>query len=321
MKLDELQNRVRKGSQKKYRHPFATDDPAKYVGKWEKYDKPQGIKTEQTDDPFGAVSTTGFTLPYGYKADPISINTSAKCPGMAGNDEKKIRNSRKAPTKQAQRNVRKMSGNGRITETTVYDMSERDQQAILRTVLNQIEHKAQRERSYASKAAELLRDGNEKWHERAIDEWEKAGAPLPEVDGMNHHPQQEALNRFIREFLGLKPIQSESIHCSPIRFLTADYEVRDGQALVGAASVNEGVIELFAANDDANEAFSGQIFSKLLRSIVVDADNIGSNLSIELIIERGDELQHFFERFGFRRVAGNIFKRNTGSARPTSVML
>ena len=43
MKLDELTHGVPKGSQKRYKHPMATDDPKKYVGKWEAYDTPQGL--------------------------------------------------------------------------------------------------------------------------------------------------------------------------------------------------------------------------------------------------------------------------------------
>lgn len=44
MKLDELTHGVPKGSQKPYKHPMATDDPEKYVGKWEAYDTPQGLR-------------------------------------------------------------------------------------------------------------------------------------------------------------------------------------------------------------------------------------------------------------------------------------
>ena len=45
-KLKELNTTVPKGSQKRFKHPTATDDPSKYMGKgeWEQYNKPQGIK-------------------------------------------------------------------------------------------------------------------------------------------------------------------------------------------------------------------------------------------------------------------------------------
>lgn len=47
MEIKELQNKVPKGSQKRrYRHPLATDNSDKYIGKWEKYDKPQGINSK-----------------------------------------------------------------------------------------------------------------------------------------------------------------------------------------------------------------------------------------------------------------------------------
>ena len=43
MKISELKKGVDKGSQKRATHPTATDDPDKYIGKWEAYDEPQGI--------------------------------------------------------------------------------------------------------------------------------------------------------------------------------------------------------------------------------------------------------------------------------------
>lgn len=37
---------VDKGSQKRYKHPLATDKPEQYIGKWEAYDEPQGIHSK-----------------------------------------------------------------------------------------------------------------------------------------------------------------------------------------------------------------------------------------------------------------------------------
>jgi len=45
MKITELTKGVKKGSQKRAKHPTATDDPSKYIGKWEEYDEPQGINS------------------------------------------------------------------------------------------------------------------------------------------------------------------------------------------------------------------------------------------------------------------------------------
>ncbi len=46
VELTELTKGVKKGSQKREKIGFATDDPSKYVGKWEKFSEPQGINSK-----------------------------------------------------------------------------------------------------------------------------------------------------------------------------------------------------------------------------------------------------------------------------------
>jgi hypothetical protein len=102
---------------------------------------------------------------------------------------------------------------------------------------------------------------------------------------------------------------------------SADYELRDDkdQKTIGVASISHGVIELLSVRNDIIEDFGGHIMSRLLNTIVRDADAANANLAIAL--DDPSDLQHkrFMERFGFRAVGKNIMKRNAGSVTPPSV--
>lgn len=102
---------------------------------------------------------------------------------------------------------------------------------------------------------------------------------------------------------------------------SADYDLRDDkdQESIGVASINHGVIELLSVRNDIAEDYDGHIMSRLLGTIVRDADAANANLAIPL--NDPNDLQHkrFLERFGFRGVGENIMKRNAGSVTPPSV--
>ncbi len=102
---------------------------------------------------------------------------------------------------------------------------------------------------------------------------------------------------------------------------SADYDLRDdeNQESIGAASITHGVIELLSVRNDVIEDYTGHIMSRLLSTIVRDADAANAHLAIPL--DNPDDLQHkrFLERFGFREVGKGVMKRNAGSVTPPSV--
>jgi len=102
---------------------------------------------------------------------------------------------------------------------------------------------------------------------------------------------------------------------------SADYDLRDdeNQESIGVASITHGVIELLSVRNDVIEDYNGHIMSRLLSTIVRDADAANAHLAIPL--DNPDDLQHkrFLERFGFRAVGEGIMKRNAGSVTPPSV--
>lgn len=105
-----------------------------------------------------------------------------------------------------------------------------------------------------------------------------------------------------------------------ITFLNADYEVFDADELVGYAEVVEGTILKLFVKSEAQEDFKGQVLSALLSGIVGDANKVGSGLSIFVSNTKTLHLRRDLERFGFRHTGGNLYKRNTGSIEPPSVI-
>ena len=103
-------------------------------------------------------------------------------------------------------------------------------------------------------------------------------------------------------------------------YLSAEYEVFDGDQRVGYARVEEGTIISLCAQTDLDEAFHGQVLSELLRAICVDANKATANLSMMVPDEKTMRLQRFLEQFRFRQTHRNIFKRTAGAAIPPSVI-
>ncbi len=114
---------------------------------------------------------------------------------------------------------------------------------------------------------------------------------------------------------------NESVPRQNPREYNADYTLRDDRDTedLGEARVRYGVIELLAVRNDFAEDFNGHVMSRLMSTIVNDADLANANLAIQL--DDPSDIQHkrFMERFGFRETENGIMKRNAGSVRPPSV--
>jgi len=240
MKINELIRGVPKGSQKRAKHATATDDPDKYIGKWEEYTEPQGInspagrmmtktggkKKKKTEGSIGPLFTRGDTGTGGH-------GTGAVPPLPIRKPDFKLSAS-KAPKKFVAKSVKKQNTDTRPEE----------------------------------------------------------GATVTEM---------------IRQ-----PIMKD---------FNADYELMTdvGEDKIGVAKVTSGVIELLATRDDVQGTYKGQLLSRLVQSIVRDADLANANLSIELVAPDDEQMKRFLERFGFRHTGGGIMKRNAGSIVPPSV--
>ena len=124
MKINELKKGVDKGSQKRAKHPTATDDPDKYIGKWEAYDEPQGIGSpagkkvtkntsvvkNEAAQPFGAIPSRGGieagTWQHSATTDDLNPDTPA------ANPHKRVpMKNNKAPLVSAKKKVRKLNTN------------------------------------------------------------------------------------------------------------------------------------------------------------------------------------------------------------------
>lgn len=274
MKITELRNKVPKGSQKRAKHPLATDDPDKYIGKWEKYDEPQGIgspagrrvtkdtamyasknkTTEQgikedgeglSPGPIRRRAGDGASDGYGSAPHQHVINISDIVPGYPSN-HKALPNS-EAPLKAARKKASKQNTDTRPVAKVV-DPSTFE---------------------YVAK---------------------------PKVEEMVRRPFRNPFD--------------------------AEYELTsaDGEEKIGLATVNDGIIQVFAFREDYPEAsFGGHLPSKLLGNIVRDADLANANLSIRMRDPHDLQMRRFFERFGFRHVGDGVMKRNAGATNPPSV--
>jgi hypothetical protein len=114
---------------------------------------------------------------------------------------------------------------------------------------------------------------------------------------------------------------NESVPRDKPREYNADYTLRDDQDTedIGEARIRYGVIELLACRNDFAEDFNGHVMSRLLTTIVQDADLANVNLAIQLSDSSDIQHKRFMERFGFRETGNGIMKRNAGSVRPPSV--
>ena len=101
----------------------------------------------------------------------------------------------------------------------------------------------------------------------------------------------------------------------------ADYDLRDDkdQETIGVAKIEGGVITVLSVRNDLAEDFEGHIMSRLLGTIIRDADLANANLAIQLDDPSDQQHKRFMERFGFRETGNGIMKRNAGSVTPPSV--
>lgn len=101
--------------------------------------------------------------------------------------------------------------------------------------------------------------------------------------------------------------------------LSNEYEIVDEQdQIIGYASVSESFINRFEFTDATKRSFRGQVASVLLDQIVTEADRHTTNLTIEVQHMDG-EIKTLLERFGFRLINGDTMQRLAGSVRPPSV--
>ena len=101
----------------------------------------------------------------------------------------------------------------------------------------------------------------------------------------------------------------------------AEYELRDDkdEQTIGVAKIEGGVIEVLSVRNDLAEDFEGHIMSRLLSTIIRDADLANANLAIMLNDPADQQHKRFMERFGFRDTGNGLMKRNAGSVTPPSV--
>ncbi len=115
--ITELTKGVKKGSQKREKIGFASDDPSKYVGKWEEYTEPQGInskagkKMTKTEGAIGPVMTRGMAnSSTGLGAAPPQIEIE-QTPYQKRTNGKQKMTGHKAPMVVVKRNVAKSTKN------------------------------------------------------------------------------------------------------------------------------------------------------------------------------------------------------------------
>jgi len=115
--ITELTKGVKKGSQKREKIGFASDDPSKYVGKWEEYTEPQGInskagkKMTKTEASIGPVRTRGMSnSSTGLGAAPPQIDIE-QTPWQKKTNGKQKMAGHKAPKVVVRRNVNKSTKN------------------------------------------------------------------------------------------------------------------------------------------------------------------------------------------------------------------
>jgi hypothetical protein len=100
----------------------------------------------------------------------------------------------------------------------------------------------------------------------------------------------------------------------------ATYELRDDDdtETIGVAEIKNGIIETLSVRNDFKQDFEGHIMSRLVSTIINDADIANANLAI-VIGQKEQQQKRFLERFGFRDIGDNTMKRNAGSITPPSV--
>jgi len=149
VKISELKKGVDKGSQKRATHPTATDDPDKYIGKWEAYDEPQGIgspagkevtkntsvvkssKGKKTEGALGPPVTRGGGPSNKYGAAPqqhsVTIDDINPDTPSANPHRRVPMKNNKAPLAATKRKVRKLNTNS-VREGLIFEYIRKPQQ-------------------------------------------------------------------------------------------------------------------------------------------------------------------------------------------------
>lgn len=120
-----------------------TDDPKKYVGKWEVYDKPQGIKArrdpkvlamedeeEISENSFGPENATMRFAPEPDQGGDFHVG---------GKEQEEIKKSRKAPLKDANRKAKALSARGQKPQLNPYRLDETIRQPFMGTLTAEYE--------------------------------------------------------------------------------------------------------------------------------------------------------------------------------------
>jgi len=144
VKISELKKGVDKGSQKRATHPTATDDPDKYIGKWEAYDEPQGIgspagkevtkntsvvksskgKKTEAASPFGSLTSPGRVARGGIEAGTWQHSATLddlNPDSPSANPHKRVpMKNNKAPLVATKKKVRKLNTNS-VREGLIFE--------------------------------------------------------------------------------------------------------------------------------------------------------------------------------------------------------
>jgi len=112
---------------------------------------------------------------------------------------------------------------------------------------------------------------------------------------------------------------SEMIRFPIFTRISGEYEVKNGETVVGRAHVRDGVVTELVCTTDAGESYKGQILTYLLNTIIEEADRQNSNLSLQLKDKDDDDMKRFLERFGFHAIGHGVMQRSSGAIRPPSV--
>ena len=359
MKITELIHGVPKGSQKRKLEPQATDDPDKYVGKWEAYDTPQGIgsvkkKKVKEDGSLGS-NTSRFAPDDAIPADQIYPT-----------DIEMIKRSRKAPLKTVRKSVKALSGplhpqlSEALNRTYPYKLAPGSLSDDLDYVFTTDNGATINVQIKTMGAPDMWRiefyDFGALYNKQKYDS-ENRFAILATVvrislEFMNREkpyavyiaPANKHLaniyTKLLNQYIGQlgyqivnndsagiivkqkEPVMAETIRKVTFGIINAEFEVvGPDEKPVGVCEVTDNVVTKLMALQGADEAFLGQIISSLLNILVRRADKQNAPLSMELAPDRMSELKPFLERFGFRLTNDNIMKRVAGSITPPSVAI
>jgi hypothetical protein len=350
MKLDELTHGVPKGSQKRYKHPMATDDPKKYVGKWEAYDTPQGLSRVKKKKVKESLTSP---VPYQW-VEQGEKGWYAKF--QSGTEKFFVAI---APT----------TSNPKLW-TVMWDTEwfgvKKSVQEVFATILavlkdffsknrpDMIEFKPNNAKLMQvykaiskAMAPELKRLGYDVdyrkptfgvirkiMHEDTEVSYVTRRAPtqnaigaeeLYPTDVVAQRKSKKAPLKTVRQSVkalgGKLPRLDETIRKPQFGILNIDYEVQDEAGnVIGVCEIHDNVIEKLRTKI-TDEEYLGKILRNLLSVLVREADRIKAPLRMQLQPGSRDDLKRFLERFGFRHVGDNIMKRIEGSVTPPSVIM